>query len=216
MKNYKVAGSSVDSFFGQFCINPVDKAKYIFEDRHNVEISEFGIIGGRGANVNYSGWGEHKTAEKIKKDLGDEMFNTYFKFCVVRNPYDYMVSSFFWDRCVYPNKCKDDFKSYCKDFYNGNNELSPMNNLSRNNLTRILINDKPICQYYIRYEKLVDDIVNVLGKLGITDYNIKDLPKFKSGQRKDKRHYSEFYDEETKGIVTKMFQKEIEMFDYKF
>lgn len=50
IKNKKVAGSSVESFFGQFCYDP--EIKYVFEDSQKNYISDFGIISSR-ANENY-------------------------------------------------------------------------------------------------------------------------------------------------------------------
>ena len=46
IKNVKVAGTSVESFFEKYCMNP-DK-KYVKSERINTKISKYGIIGFRG------------------------------------------------------------------------------------------------------------------------------------------------------------------------
>jgi hypothetical protein len=197
LKNYKVAGSSVESFFGQFCIDPAKQKTYSFEDKQLEQISPFGILGSRMCNK-YTLWSNHKSAKAIKNDLGNQLFNNYFKFCVVRNPYDLMVSSYFW------SKSKDDFKTYCKNYVYAANP----------NLDRMFIDDIAICQFYIRYENLIPDILSVLNILGIKNFDIKDLPKHKSTSNPHDKPYQDYYDAETKQIVKQLFKKEIEMFDY--
>ena len=90
-----MAGSSVESFFGQFCINP--NKQYNFNDAISEHIDEYGIIGSRIEGVTDTDiWKNHKPAACIKNSLGINMFNKYLKFCVIRNPYDKMVSYYFF------------------------------------------------------------------------------------------------------------------------
>lgn len=199
LKNYKVAGTSVESFFGKYCIDPKEKPTYNFPFMLDKQDNEYGMI-----NVPIEDFVFHPGAVQIKNFLGDEVFNDYFKFCVVRNPYDLMVSAFFF--CI-PQMNIRDFKNFCKEFEH---------NYFTDNLQRILLDGKPICQYYIRYENLKEDIVVVLEKLGISDYNLEDLPNYRSDIRYDKRNYREYYDEETREIVANLFKVEIEMFQYEF
>lgn len=231
LKNYKVAGSSVNSFFGQFCIDPLNKKNYVFQDKQEEEISIYGIIGAR-IYLPKTVWCRHINAFDIKKEVGSDIFNNYFKFCVVRNPYDLMVSSFFWDRkkIIYNEELlkkdfltddfsfidvdinydiKKEFKNYCINF---------IHSYTSNNLSRILLDDIPVCNYYIKYENLKNDIIIVLDKLGIKEYNIDDLPFIKSKIRPTQLNYSyrDYYDDESKEIVSKLFQKELIMFNYCF
>jgi hypothetical protein len=203
LKNYKVAGSSVESFFGQFCINQKNKIKYSFQDLQDEKITQWGILGSRG-HGRFTIWNNHKSAKSIKNNLGHELFDSYFKFCVVRNPYDLMVSSYFFEKTK--NNFDYNFKSYCKTF------KTPPNP----NTERMFIDDVEVCNYYIRYENLKNDIIFVLDKLGITDYDINDLPNHKSNYNPRDRCYQSYYDDETKEIVTNLFKIEIEMFGYEF
>ena len=45
IKNKKVDGSSVESFFGKYCQNP--NKEYEYTDEIDESVSKFGIIGGR-------------------------------------------------------------------------------------------------------------------------------------------------------------------------
>ena len=200
LKNHKVAGSSVEAFFGQFCVSPREKKTWSFEDKREEQITPCGIIGSRLVDINKT-WYNHKPAREVKDELGELIFDRYFKFCVVRNPYEAVVSSYYWYK---PNT---DFKTYCNN--------CDHNIIDTDNVGRMLIDGKEVCQYYIRYENLIEDIKTVLNKLEITDYNINDLPKHKSG-RKPEKSYREYYDEESKAAIYNKFKKEFEMFNYEF
>ena len=65
IKNKKVAGSSIESFFGQFCINP-EKSTYNFNDSIKQSIDDYGIIGSRLEGVNKTDiWKNHISAKEI-------------------------------------------------------------------------------------------------------------------------------------------------------
>lgn len=194
IKNRKVAGSSVESFFGKYCQDP--NKKYSYNDTIDESIDEFGIIGSRlkGKSQN---WSHHKSAKSIKNDLGDDIFEKYLKFCVIRNPYDKMVSKYYW------KKSTERFKDFAKN-----------NNVS--NLEIHSIENKSVCDYFIRYEHLEEDIIKLCKLLGIKDYYNNYLPTHKSNYRKDKSFYRKFYDEVTKKIVYMNHIKEFKLFGYYF
>jgi hypothetical protein len=196
IKNSKVAGSSVESFFGKFCKNP--KTKYSYSDNRKQIISSYGILGSTGIYVKKNDkWYNHMNALKIRKNLGSMIFNKYIKFCVVRNPYDVIVSSYFY------KKIKEPFKQYARKF-------------KKSNLRTYSINNKSVCNYYIRYEHLKEDIIKMCEILNITNYNINSLPHHKSNYRNKKLSYKKFYDEETRKIVYKKHIKEFKLFGYTF
>ena len=194
IKNKKVAGTSVESFFGKYCQDP--NKKYHYNHETDQLIDDYGIIGSRlkgGGGI----WFNHKPAELIKRDLSDSIFNKYTKFCVIRNPYDKMVSRYFY------NKSEEQFNNFVKH-----------TNVS--NLDIHSINGKSVCDYYIRYENLEEDIIELCKKLGIEDYDLNNLPKHNSKERVDKSHYSKFYDEESKKIVYENHKDEFELFRYNY
>lgn len=199
IKNRKVAGSSVESFFGKYCVAPTDDYKY--DDATPQKISKYGIVGSRLNMNNKSAWKNHKTAQNIKQDVPPKIFNTYHKFCVVRNPYDKMVSKYF--HRISRQHINISFKEFCK-------------REDTNNLYIHCINNKSVADTIIRYENLNEDIVKLCEKLNIKDYDISLLPNHKNNFRKDKKHYSTYYDEETKRIIYEKHKKEFEMFGYTF
>jgi hypothetical protein len=196
IKNYKVAGSSVESFFGKFCKKP--KTKYSYSDNRKQDINSCGILGSTGIYVKkYHKWYNHMDAKKIRKNLGSMIFNKYIKFCVVRNPYDVIVSSYFY------KKIKEPFKQYAKKYTNSN-------------FKRYSINNKSVCNYYIRYEHLKEDIIKMCKILNITNYNINNLPHHKNKFRNKSISYKKYYDEKTRRIVYKNNIEEFKLFGYTF
>ena len=77
------------------------KSNYSYKDGID-NIDEFGIIGSEGNSDIHSlrksnNQKGNKLSEDIKSDLGEKIFNEYFKFCVIRNPYDKMFSLYHYN-----------------------------------------------------------------------------------------------------------------------
>jgi len=226
-KNYKVAGTSVEELFSQYCVNPDSSFKYEtslsfdkgYLDGVKIELDstgdeyydrEYGIVG-RTNGLGNDAFRGHSNATRIKKyfaeheDLGMGKFDEYLKFCVVRNPYDKMVSLYHWQtqhplgQNIYHNIT---FKEFCKK--------TDLKNLEAVHG----IDGKSVCDYFIRYEHLQEDIVRLCEILNLPDYDITTLPHHKSGLRPSGKHYREYYDEETQNIVYEKHQDEFELFEY--
>jgi len=200
IKNYKVAGTSAESFFEKYCIEPDNNYKAAHES--DEIITKYGIIGTRMTHKQGNFY-NHMPATEIKQLVGHNIFSKFLKFCVIRNPYDKMVSSYHFRGNKYDENIKSNFKKFALE-----NKC--------NDMDRISIDKEPICDFYIRFENLKDDIIMLCEKLGIKNYDINDLPTFKSGFRKEKIHYSKYYDEETKQIVYNNHKSEIDYFKYSF
>ena len=61
--------------------------------------------------------------------------------------------------------------------------------------------------YYIRFENLEEDIIKLCKILKIDQFDIKLLPKHKSGYRKYDKHWSKYYEKH---------KKEFELYGYEF
>ena len=192
----KVAGTSIEAYFEKYCLDP--NINHIVQHQVDSIITKYGIIGNRmeGKKTEYY---NHINAKKIKKYIGNDIFNSYFKFCVVRNPYDKMVSLY--------NMIKSR-RGLNMSF----NDLVRKKNCV--NYKRYFIDNKSCIDFYIRFEFLHEDLEKVCKKLNI-EYDISKLPKFKSDYRKD-NDYKKYYNEELKQIVYDKHKKEFELFGYKF
>ena len=76
------------------------------------------------------------------------------------------------------------------------------------------IEDGKLCvDFVIRYESLSQDFNKVCETLGIPEI---DLPHLKAGFRKKRRHYSDYFDEESRDIVAARHVNDIRLFGYEF
>ncbi|WP_243397348.1 sulfotransferase family 2 domain-containing protein [Crocosphaera subtropica] len=232
MKTRKTAGTSVEIFFEPFCRPPKQEAHFT-----DLIISDVGIVGARGGNPNTKDWFNHIPAYLVKEKLGLSKWDTYFKFCVIRNPWDKMVSTYWYNKNK--NNKLPDFKTWLFNWYfkyvpkrNVQDWIqsfprktsyitwlkkSPLIPQSTNIIDRNIytINNKLALNYYIRFENLSDGIEEVCQKLNLP-CDLQKLGNYKASYRQKQRHYSEYYDQETMNIVSKIFAKEIQEFSYQF
>lgn len=211
LKTVKTAGTSVEIFFEEFCHPPETYEEQHYRPQH---ISDVGIIGARGNIVQKDrAFYNHMLASEVKFLLGDDTWNSYYKFCVIRNPFDKIVSKFWMDQ---PQEVKDMlldspfqktreiFKDYC---------LVQKNIFSDRHI--YTINEKIEVDFFIRYETLLKDINHVCNVLQI-EKSTEKLGFYKNNHRARKEHYSGYYDEATKKAVEEVCVWELNQFGYVF
>jgi len=166
--------------------------------------------------------------------VSEEQFNTYFKFAFVRNPWARIVSEYkyrghanrfpfkeyLFHRFPYPSWADE----YC--------HVIPQYDFLYDSQGKLLVD------FVGKYENLKKDFDEICLKL---DIPLQDLPHanrslslsqrnrdwvqlarnikgFLNGQRKANTfsHYTEYYDDESKEFVTKLYQNDIKAFGYEF
>ena len=208
-KTNKTAGTSIEIFFEPDCLPPKG-----YEPTHfrGETVSDYGIVGFRGVDMPAGTlWFNHMPAARIRDYLGADVWDEFFKFCVVRNPYDKLTSMYFFQ--MHQAK-KDDLKD--QDFSRLRSDF--LDWLRRRRFTvdqdKYLIDGSVCVDYFIRYECLLDGLKEVCRKLGIKRDPAK-LGRFKSRSRLNDKHFSEFYDDEGKRIVAKAYAFELALFGYR-
>ena len=150
----------------------------------------------------------HIGAAQIRNRLGRATWDSYFKFCFERNPWDKMVSRFHWDnRGKTPPLTWDEFLAKGE---------------FRSDVGLYTINGALAVDFVGRYEHLEEDLNEALTRVGITDK--LELPRAKGGHRpsnqdgpkKDKADFHDYYKDGDREIVARAFAREIELFDYEF
>lgn len=159
----------------------------------------------------------HKSLEKIidnAKAEGMDVDNA-FKFSVVRNPWDRMVSRYYFDM------------QYVKEFYNKHNVdtfekyvIFHYNTFEKNGCRKpleikpyIYYNDEHAVDFVIRQENYNEGLAYVCDKLGILDYEIV---RHDHRTKRKNKNYKEMYNPETKMMVEKLGSDSISMFSYVF
>jgi hypothetical protein len=143
----------------------------------------------------------HSKASKLREAVEEDIWENYFKFTFVRNPFEKIVSQYHYNRHHF-GFGDSTFKEYVKAWSAGQKiSTFPQLNLA-------YIDEK--LNFIGRFENLQEDFNTVCDKIGIP--HIK-LPHNNKTQRK---HYTEYYDDETREIVAKKYARDIEYFGYKF
>jgi len=143
----------------------------------------------------------HSRASKIKKEVGESVWNYYCKFSFVRNPFDKIVSQYHYNRSEFGFQ-NSTFKEYVKA-WNAGKKISAYPQYQR-----FYINEK--LDFIGRFENLQEDFDTLCDKIGVPHQ------KLPHENKTNHKHYTEYYDDETREIVAEKYAKDIEYFGYKF
>jgi len=149
----------------------------------------------------------------------DNRWQDYFKFTIVRNPWDRLVSC--WKNKIVTQKpSKRQFRSslrwelnYQKATFNEFiSKITEKNNITRDIHWTLCHNLFPVndIDFIGRFENLQEDFNTVCDKIGIPQQELPHANKTKH------KHYTEYYNDETKQIVAEKYAKDIELFGYEF
>ena len=155
---------------------------------------------------------QHLTALELKKQLGS-VFNKYYKFSIVRNPYDRLLSEYFWTPVPHIGhkygKTKGEFLQYVK-------------NVVKNNAYFInFYNDHFIPQYMFLYDKkkrlLTDNLFKYEDMEFIINYLKRKLEisrEFPHINKSIRDESKDFWNEEDKENIYKLYETDFILFGY--
>lgn len=143
----------------------------------------------------------HASAAFVMKYLNRETWDSYFKFCYERNPWDKAISWYYW-------KCKDEPRPSISDFIQSG-EANKIRGFDLYTRESELLVDK-----VFKYEELGDTLQEICDRTGLDE--VPSLPRTKAHYRKDKRNYREILSEPDKEKISKVFAREIAYFDYEW
>lgn len=144
----------------------------------------------------------HIPARKVRNRIPRSIWNSYYKFCVERNPWDKSISHF--------HRVNDragggmSFEQYIAA------GQFCLNYPKYTDAAGTLLVDR-----VIRYESLMQELGEVFGQLGVPFEGSLGV-RAKSEHRKDRRHYRDIYTEDQRRVIEKAFAEEIEMHGYAF
>ena len=154
IKSFKTAGTSLEIALSKFCGNEDIITPIVEKDeklRSNLTFTR---------PQNYGDMDEHMTAGEIKKKLGKKIFDNYFKFVVVRNPYDQIIIAFYWHNESKKNKKKFYiFKKKPIAFYYFFTRKA--HHIFEDEIKRYTENKKILIDKFVRYENLKTDLTEI-------------------------------------------------------
>ncbi|MES0489290.1 MAG: sulfotransferase family 2 domain-containing protein [Leptospirales bacterium] len=233
-KTVKTAGTSVESYFEKYCM---PEGEWSLSHSRQMYVSEHGIIGNRGkagrsALVKlifpHEQWHEHMSAGQIKTQIGNDVWESYFKFSTMRNPFDKLVSRYHHmvaqeKNLSWRQKQKINIQKklhIAHPFYQAEGETHIERFRSWiqhggwvNDRDKYMIDNRVCVDYFILFEDIENGIKEVCKKNDIP-YHSKQVPRFKSKFRKDDFSLTDYYDSKTIELVSGLYDFEIKKFGY--
>lgn len=218
LKTRKTAGTSIEIALSALCgehdiITPIDADDEAVRKAH----------GGRGPQHYKLSWQAHTPAECVrtalgkprkqyynhmpaaeaKALLGDTVWNTYYKFCFERNPWDKVLSQFFalggYDR----------FGSV-KAYLTGG-EVARIWGYDLYSIKRHLAVDK-----VYKYEEMDESLAHIGITLALDAPPVLPEIKAKGARRSNRQPYQALLNQEEKELVEVIFAREIRLLGYQF
>lgn len=222
----------LNNFLRILLVSPHDRENFInfIKNPYSDSEKKFGVIfihipKAAGKTISYSlleasnGTGHNKM---VVYERNKSLFDKSYKFTFVRNPWDRLVSAFFYMKSFHPKsndrkffdkyvgqttsfesfvyKLRDPkFRKLCLKW----EHFTPQVDFLRNSKGQIVLD------YIGRVENIDEDFEFLKGK-------INPRAKIKSRNIGDRRQYSTYYNNETEKIVQEIYSEDINEFGYKF
>ena len=161
---------------------------------------------------------QHMTAQAIRTVLNnDALFDSYFKFTVVRNPWDRLVSALAWtdQKWVRGEELTvSGFDTQVRQLHDllvtaRTEPVQLPHYLYPQSLYIFDAARRPLVNFIARYENLAADWRVICDKLGLSI----ELPARMKSHHRD---YREYYSQETRQRVADMYALDISLFQYEF
>ena len=186
-----------------------------------------------------TGYRRHATVEQVRSRLGDELWNQYLKFSIVRNPWDLVVSQYHW--ATRKGAIGRGAWNTLSAFWREPTRIRSNVHTVVANAAQFVYGSEPVSfdffatrllryygdngdQYFhrsgalaldfvIRFEHLESDYMALCERLGLPGTG---LPSLKSKTRAAHRPYSAYYSDETRERVARAYRRHIEEFGFTF
>ncbi len=202
IKTRKTASTSIELALGQLLDSKDDFATQTgrykkVQDELKIPYRE------KSKRLQHAGW----DWEEVSELISEQQWNNYFKFAIERNPWDKVVSLyyFFKGRNKKPSWEITDFNQYIEDTEYWKRGY---------NWSLYADEDKPVLDYIGTYENLSKDLEIIEDKLKIK--LIDKLPKANSDFRENKDYRKMYTSDWYIDKISDFYKKEINYFNYRF
>lgn len=147
----------------------------------------------------------HMPASEVQQKISSDDWNSAFRFCFARNPWDRAVSYYF-------HKFKTSQRPKIDEFLGD----AILEKLWREGPGVYLVDGQIVVNQVCRYESLNTDLEQVWQKIGLPDK--PNLPRAKGGYRTQtpKAHYTEVLTPHSRERIAQAFADEIKALNYQF
>ena len=207
----KTASTSMHVALSKFC-GPLDIIAHI-GDRDQLsskaEQNNWRYLPSRSA-VFYN----HIPAFRVREMIAEQdkdIWNTYFKFCFERNPWDKAISQYYFQHQ------KPEYKPSREELHKfimhgGLHRFSDWRIYTEEDKT----DDTVIVDKVFKYEEMQTSFEYLQDVLKLPEKIVMPEKRFKGWTRKDYTHYSDILDDEERIRIAKAFNKEINEFGYEY
>jgi len=180
----------------------------IKEYRNSLKInSPFQTVGYKYINPLYTTF----VPKVLKTKIGDSVFNSFFKFGFVRNPWSRTVSLYFRNEAL-QKKRQLTFEEFV-DWIQYSSDTCIHSSIKKYQLDWFTDDNGEIIVDYIGKFETINTCWNYITK----KLNIKDsLPHINNNNFISRKHYTEYYNSKTKAIIRNKFLVDINHFKYEF
>jgi len=218
IKTHKTAGSSMEMALGSLCgpediVTPMESNVDTGIPRNYHEDTMLGRAYARSRWVRkcvnrhsplLGKWFyEHMPASRVRELVGEEIWNSYHKFCFERNPWDKVVSYYNWKKFG-QRKPMPDFKTWVMD----KTHRLPAD------ASLYFEGEDCLMDEVLEYEGFITRFSELCKKLDIPFSG--QMPREKTNIPREKMDYRDYYDTETRDKVAELFRREILKMKYVF
>lgn len=216
IKTMKTAGTSIEMALSLHCgpddvITPIHPENEAVRRRLGVFPQNYGFeqTDDRSAAATWPGkkrssqFYNHMSAAEILQRVGKDLWNSYFKFCVERSPWERAISMYHWQ-----NR-NEHTKETLSEFL----RTDQIHLLHERGWDLYTIDDEVVVDEILLYEKLENQLETVRKRIGLPAE--LDLPKAKSQYRRDRRPHYDVMTPEDMSLIGQIFRKEIDLLGYK-
>ena len=209
---YKTAGTSIMGEFVPYS-RLIDRLAYDFWFSRKTYGVILRLMGWQDDGMKqFTGFHKHATAYEIKKKIGDNTFDSYYKFSFVRNPFDFLVSLYFYilqakEHIMHKDVSMMDYSEFLKWYLSQNppHQIDFLMNPNR---------DQRLVDYIGRFETFENDVNIVKNHLNLSIS--RDIKHMNPSIKRKSKNYKDYYDTNSRDLVLSYFQSDFENLGYDF
>jgi hypothetical protein len=145
----------------------------------------------------------HIGARLVRRFIGEDIWQSYFKFCFERNPWDRAVSQYYWRRA-------EGAPHTFSEFVGSRN----LQSLKKKGYGLYTMDGEIVVDRICLFENMTEELAYLTDRLQLPGKLT--LPRSKSSSRKEKENYRDLFQLQDKNKVAELFADEISLLGYEF